>query len=60
MNQNDEPLIHKSVLVDEVISYLKVKPHSIYVDATFGSGGHTRAILQQESTARVIGIDWDT
>jgi 16S rRNA (cytosine1402-N4)-methyltransferase len=51
--------MHKSVLVTEVIFYLNVKPHGIYVDATFGSGGHTRAILQKEPTARVIGIDWD-
>jgi 16S rRNA (cytosine1402-N4)-methyltransferase len=59
MNQNNEPLLHKSVLVEEVIFYLNVKPHGIYVDATFGSGGHTRAILTKEPTAQVIGIDWD-
>jgi hypothetical protein len=31
----------------------------VYVDATFGGGGHTRAILQSEPTCSVIAIDWD-
>ena len=51
--------IHKSVLVKEVLEYLNLQPHGIYVDATFGGGGHTRAILEAEKTATVIGIDWD-
>ncbi len=59
MTEKNEPLFHKSVLVDEVISYLNIKPSGIYVDATFGSGGHTRAILEKDATVRVIGIDWD-
>lgn len=50
---------HKSVLVDEVLHNLNVQPNGIYIDATFGSGGHTKAILNQEPTCRVIGIDWD-
>ncbi len=52
-------LFHKSVLVEEVLTYLNPQPHKIYIDATFGSGGHTRAILEKEPTCRVIGIDWD-
>lgn len=50
---------HKSVLVHEVLSYLEPKPQEIYVDVTFGSGGHTRAILEAESRCTVIGMDWD-
>ncbi|HVX00052.1 MAG TPA: 16S rRNA (cytosine(1402)-N(4))-methyltransferase RsmH [Candidatus Babeliaceae bacterium] len=50
---------HKSVLVNEVIQYLNPKPYGIYIDATFGGGGHTRAILQKEPTCKVIAIDWD-
>ncbi len=46
-------------MVDEVVDLLALKPQGIYVDATFGSGGHTRAILQKEPTCTVIGIDWD-
>jgi len=50
---------HKSVLVNEVLQYLDPKPNKLYVDVTFGGGGHTRAILQKEPTCRVIAIDWD-
>lgn len=50
---------HKPVLVDEVIQYLSPKPGGIYIDVTFGGGGHTRAILQAEPTAKVIAVDWD-
>lgn len=56
---NNELLLHKSVLVDEVIFYMALKPSGVYVDATFGSGGHTRALLEKDPTIRVIGIDWD-
>jgi len=52
-------LFHKSVLIEEVLAYLNPQPHKIYIDATFGSGGHTRAILEKEPTCHVIGIDWD-
>ena len=51
---------HKSVLVREVLEYLALKPQGVYVDATFGGGGHTRAILKAEPTCSVIGFDWDT
>lgn len=50
---------HKTVLVQEVIEHLALRPQGIYLDATFGSGGHTRAILEKEPTARVIALDWD-
>lgn len=50
---------HKSVLVSEVLEYLNIKPGAIYIDATFGGGGHTQAILEAEPTCKVIAIDWD-
>jgi 16S rRNA (cytosine1402-N4)-methyltransferase len=50
---------HKSVLVHEVLEYLAPKPRGVYVDATFGGGGHTRAILKAEPTCSVIAFDWD-
>lgn len=50
---------HKPVLVAEVLQYLALKPDGIYLDVTFGSGGHTRAILEAEPTATVIAMDWD-
>lgn len=50
---------HTSVLVSEVIQHLAPQPNKVYVDATFGGGGHTRAILEHEPNCSVIAIDWD-
>ena len=50
---------HTSVLPLEVATYMAPKPGGIYVDATFGGGGHTRVLLEKEPTCTVIGIDWD-
>ncbi len=52
-------LYHKSVLVNEVLEYLKPTANKVYVDATFGAGGHTRAILELDPTIQVIAFDWD-
>lgn len=54
-----EKTYHKSVLVNEVITYLDPQPNKLYLDATFGGGGHTRAILEKEPTCRVVALDWD-
>lgn len=50
---------HKPVLVKEVLEKLRVKPRGVYLDVTFGAGGHTRAILEQNKTCKVIAMDWD-
>lgn len=50
---------HKPVLVKEVLDNLRVKPRGVYLDVTFGAGGHTRAILEQNKTCKVIAMDWD-
>lgn len=50
---------HKPVLVQEVLDYLNPQPGGIYLDATFGTGGHTRAILEHEPRCSVIALDWD-
>ena len=52
-------LFHKTVLVQEVLEYLNPQPGKTYLDVTFGSGGHTRAILEKEPTCKVIALDWD-
>jgi 16S rRNA (cytosine1402-N4)-methyltransferase len=52
-------LIHPSVLVAEVLEYLNPQPGKLYVDVTFGSGGHTRAILDAQPKCKVIAFDWD-
>ena len=36
-----------------------MQPKKTYLDVTFGAGGHTRAILEQNKTCRVIAMDWD-
>jgi 16S rRNA (cytosine1402-N4)-methyltransferase len=49
---------HISVLGREVLALLQPRDGGIYVDATFGAGGYSRAILETAQT-RVIGIDRD-
>lgn len=51
---------HPSVMVREVVEYLAPVPHGVYIDVTFGGGGHSAAILQAEPTCRIIACDWDT
>ena len=48
---------HAPVLLDEVIEALDPKPGDVMIDATFGAGGYTRAIL--ERGAAVVGLDRD-
>jgi 16S rRNA (cytosine1402-N4)-methyltransferase len=52
--------IHASVLLDEVIRGLQVRPGGVYLDATCGLGGHTEAILAASSPdGRVLAVDRD-
>ena len=51
---------HKSVLLEETIESLKIKPDGIYVDGTLGGGGHSYEICKRlSSKGRLIGIDQD-
>lgn len=51
---------HVSVLLEESIEALATDPQGTYIDATFGRGGHTRALLNQlGDDARVIALDQD-
>lgn len=51
---------HASVLLDETIRELKIKPDGIYVDGTLGGGGHAYHVLSRLSDeGRYIGIDQD-
>ncbi len=50
---------HKSVLLDECIDSLSIKPDGIYVDGTLGGGGHSYEICSHLSGGRLIGIDQD-
>ncbi|MEW6146006.1 MAG: 16S rRNA (cytosine(1402)-N(4))-methyltransferase RsmH [Thermodesulfobacteriota bacterium] len=52
--------VHRSVLSEEVVSYLVTRPEGVYVDATLGMGGHTKSILDHtHSRSLVIGLDVD-
>lgn len=44
-----QPVYHVPALLPETISGLQIKPDGIYVDATFGGGGHSRAIVDELS-----------
>ena len=50
---------HKSVLLDECIEALNIRPDGVYVDGTLGRAGHSREIAQRLTTGRLICIDRD-
>lgn len=50
---------HVSVLLDECIENLNIKPDGIYVDGTLGGAGHSSVIVSKLTTGRLIGIDRD-
>ena len=50
---------HSPVLLKETIEGLNINPEGVYVDATFGGGGHTSYILKKISTGRVYAFDQD-
>ncbi len=51
---------HRAVLLEEAVAALAIRADGVYVDATFGRGGHSRAILAQLGAAgRLIALDRD-
>ena len=50
---------HISVLLGPALDYLAIRPDGIYVDATFGAGGHSQAILERLHGGRLISLDAD-
>ena len=50
---------HTPVLLKESIDGLQIKPEGIYVDVTFGGGGHSREIIKQLTTGKLIAFDQD-
>lgn len=50
---------HISVLFDETIDSLNIKPDGLYVDCTCGGAGHSRAILEKLRNGALIAIDRD-
>ena len=55
-----ERLIHRTVLLEEAVAALVIKSNGVYVDATFGRGGHSRKILDSIGQAgRLYALDRD-
>lgn len=51
---------HQTVLLEETVAALVTDPHGVYVDGTFGRGGHSRLLLSRLAPdARLIGVDKD-
>lgn len=50
---------HIPVLYEASLNYLAIRPDGIYVDATFGAGGHSRGILERLQGGRLIAFDAD-
>ena len=52
---------HQTVLLEEAVEALQIRPEGTYVDATYGRGGHSRAILQRlGSRGRLVALDRDS
>src|SRR5205809_1145097 len=50
---------HNPVLLNECLEGLNIKEDGIYVDATYGGGGHAKAITEKLSTGKLIAFDQD-
>ena len=50
---------HRSVLLDECIEGLNIRPDGIYLDGTLGRAGHSREIVKRLTTGRLICVDRD-
>ena len=53
-------MYHNPVLLPESVEGLNIIPNGIYVDVTFGGGGHSKAILHQLKGGRLIAFDQDS
>lgn len=53
-------IYHLPALLNESIAGLNLRPEGIYVDVTFGGGGHSRAILDHLTSGRLVAFDQDT
>lgn len=50
---------HEPVMLQECLEGLQIDPTGIYVDVTFGGGGHSKAILERLTTGRLLVFDQD-
>jgi 16S rRNA (cytosine1402-N4)-methyltransferase len=54
-----ETSYHQAVMLKEAVDQLNIKPDGVYVDVTFGGGGHSREILKRLETGKLIAFDQD-
>ena len=59
MTTNSENTYHVPVLLKECLDGLAINPKGVYVDVTFGGGGHSRAIFEQLVGGHLIAFDQD-
>jgi 16S rRNA (cytosine1402-N4)-methyltransferase len=60
VSKNSDQVAHTTVLLDEAVEALNIKPNGTYVDCTFGRGGHSRKILDRlGEDGRLFAIDRD-
>lgn len=52
-------MYHNPVMLDKCIEGLNIKPEGVYVDVTFGGGGHSRAILERLTSGHLYAFDQD-
>ncbi|MFP4018650.1 MAG: 16S rRNA (cytosine(1402)-N(4))-methyltransferase RsmH [Bacteroidales bacterium] len=52
-------MYHQPVLLKESIAGLNIDPKGIYVDATYGGGGHTKLIIEHLTEGKIIAFDQD-
>ena len=50
---------HNPVLLNESVNGLSIKPEGIYVDVTFGGGGHSKLILSRLKSGKLFAFDQD-
>ncbi|WP_439881947.1 16S rRNA (cytosine(1402)-N(4))-methyltransferase RsmH [Pontibacter sp. MBLB2868] len=50
---------HRPVLFEESVDALAIKPDGVYVDVTFGGGGHSSSIVSRLTTGKLYGFDQD-
>ena len=50
---------HESILLEQCVAAMQIQSESVYIDATFGRGGHTRKILDSAKDCQVFAIDRD-
>lgn len=50
---------HVPVMADEIVELLKPRDGKVYIDMTFGGGGHTRRLLETNKSIKVVAVDRD-